>query len=126
MIADKTYDLHSVQVYECAAEGAPLRTDRDAVDLIGKLFETHSNLVVLPTGRLSDDFFELKTGIAGDFIHIFTNYGLRVAIVGDISQHVAESEDLRDCVHKSNRGNQVWFLPTLVDLDERLAGLVQP
>ncbi|HEY5095401.1 MAG TPA: DUF4180 domain-containing protein [Candidatus Eremiobacteraceae bacterium] len=125
-MADKTYDLHSVKVYECAAEGAPLRTDRDAVDLIGKLFETHSNLVVLPTGRLGDDFFELKTGIAGEFIQIFGIYGLRVAIVGDISRHVAESELLRDCVQKSNSGDQVWFLPSLDELDERLAGLEQP
>lgn len=125
-MADKTYDLHNVQVYECAAEGAPLGTDRDAVDLIGRLFETHSNLVVLPTERLDDAFFELKTGIAGEFIHIFTNYGLRVAIVGDISRHVAESEVLRDCVQKSNRGNQVWFFPNLDDLGERLARLEQP
>src|SRR5471030_3046452 len=125
-MADKTYDLHSVQVYECAAEGAPLRTDRDAVDLIGKLFETHSNLVVLPTGRLDDDFFEPKTGIAGEFIRIFANYGLRIAIVGDISRYVAENEVLRDCVHKSNSGDQLWFFPNLADLGERLALLELP
>jgi hypothetical protein len=119
-MADKSYDIHGVRVFECAAEGAPLRNDSDAVDLIGKALEQHANVIVLPTERLDDDFFRLRTRIAGEFIQKFVNYGLRLAIVGDISRHVAESSSLRAFVYESNRGDHVWFVASADDLDKRL------
>jgi len=45
---------------------------------------------------------------------------LRVAIVGDISRYVEESSALRDFVYESNRGDQVWFVPTREKLAERM------
>jgi hypothetical protein len=48
------------------------------------------------------------------------NYRLRLAVLGDISRHVAESTALRDFVYESNQGNQLWFLGGVEELDERL------
>jgi hypothetical protein len=48
-------------------------------------------------------------------------YRLLLVIVGDISQHVEASSALRDFVGETNRGDHVWFLSTLEELDERLA-----
>ena len=39
--------------------------------------------------RLSPDFLRLSTGLAGDVLQKFVNYGLRVAIVGDVSAAAA-------------------------------------
>jgi hypothetical protein len=50
----------------------------------------------------------------------FVNYGVRLAIVGDISAHVAASTPFRDLVYESNRGRQVWFVADLDALDSRL------
>ena len=41
-------------------------------------------------------------------------------ILGDISQHVAQSRALSDFVYEANRGNQVWFVMNLQELHERL------
>jgi hypothetical protein len=46
---------------------------------------------------------------------------MRLAVVGDVSRHVAASTALRDLVFESNRGNQVWFVADLDELDTRLA-----
>jgi len=105
---------------ECAPDGVPLRNDRDAVDLISKAWEHRAVLIAIPTGRLDDDFFRLSTRIAGEIIQKFLIYGLRVAIVGDISRHLNESSALRDFVYESNRGYHVWFLPNLEELEKRL------
>jgi hypothetical protein len=105
-----SYELHGVRVFECAAEGPPLRSDRDAVDLMSEAIAHDARFIVIPAERLSDDFFRLKTLIAGEVIQRFVMYKFRVAIVGDISRYVAESKSFRDFVYESNRGNQCWFV----------------
>jgi hypothetical protein len=117
---DRSYDLHGVRIFEWAAEGAPLRNDRDAADLIPTVWSHRAVLIVLPAERLGDDFFRLNTRIAGEVIQKFLNYSLRLAIVGDISRYLAESTSLRDFVYESNRGNQVWFVESIEELDKRL------
>lgn len=105
-----SYELHGVGIFECAAEGPPLRSDRDAVDLMSEAMGQGARFIVIPAERLSDDFFRLKTHIAGEVIQRFAMYKFRVAIVGDISGYVAESKSLRDFVYESNRGSQCWFV----------------
>ncbi|GLW65311.1 hypothetical protein Arub01_35550 [Actinomadura rubrobrunea] len=104
----------------CPPEGSPLKTEQDALDLIGDAFGSQADTVVIPTERLDDAFFDLSTRNAGGFLQKFVNYGLRVAIVGDISTHLEESNALRAFVAESNRGRDVWFVSTLDDLTARL------
>jgi Domain of unknown function (DUF4180) len=47
-------------------------------------------------------------------------YGLRVAVVGDISRHMKESSSLRAFVYESNRGDRVWFVSNIDELGRRL------
>ena len=104
----------------CPDEGKKLRTDRDAVQLIGEALQAGARMVVIPVERLDDDFFRLRTGAAGEFIQKFVTYKLRLAIVGDISAYVAESSALRDFVYKANRSEHFWFVDTREALDQRL------
>jgi hypothetical protein len=120
---ETSYTLHGLRVLECAPDGKKLRTDRDAVDLIGVAFAQKAEWIVIPVERLEDDFFRLGTRIAGEIIQKFVNYKRRVAIIGDISRHVAESSALRDFVYETNRGDQIWFLASIEELDQRLATL---
>lgn len=93
-----------------AADGAALESERDATDVIGEALGAGAELVAIPASRLSDDFFRLSTRKAGLFIQKFTNYRIRLAIVGDIEAHVAASDALRDFVRESNKGAAVWFV----------------
>jgi hypothetical protein len=43
----------------------------------------------------------------------FQNYRCRFAIIGDISAYTSKSESLRALVRESNRGKDVWFVPTI-------------
>jgi Domain of unknown function (DUF4180) len=116
----RSYELHGVRIYECAAEGSQLRSDRHAVDLMSEAAAHGARFVVIPAERPGDDFFRLKTRIAGEVIQKFVTYGVRVAIVGDIARHLAESNSLRDFVREANRGNQCWFAADLDELSKRL------
>jgi hypothetical protein len=81
------------------AESGKLRTERDATDLIGETLGRGDRMVVIPVERLDEEFFRLRTGIAGAFLQKFVTYRVRVVIVGDISVHIEKSDALRDFVH---------------------------
>ena len=119
-MADVVMDRRGVPVLVCGDDGAPIASTQDALDLIGAAF-SGADLVAIPASRLDERFFALRTGLAGEIMQKFVNYRLRLAIVGDISAHVAASTALRDLVVESNRGTQVWFVADLAELDRRLA-----
>jgi len=108
---DELQPIHDVAVLLCAPDGQVLRTERDAMDIISEALHHGASWVVIPTSRLDDAFFQVRTRIAGDIIQKFVNYRCGIAIVGDISRYTATSSALRDFVRESNRGTQVWFLP---------------
>ena len=105
------------------AESGKLRTERDATDLIGETLGRGDRMVVIPVERLDEEFFRLRTGIAGAFLQKFVTYRVRVVIVGDISAHIEKSDALRDFVHESNRGDHVWFLADRNELEARITAV---
>lgn len=80
-----------------------------------------TRLIVAPASRLDDAFFELKTGIAGEALQKLVNYGMKFAVVGDISAHVAASTSLHDFVVECNRGRDVFFVADMAELEQRVA-----
>ena len=124
MLATKFYELHGVRVLECVPDGTRLQTYNDAVDLVGKTFENRATLIVIPVECLGNEFFQLKTRIAGELIQKFVQYRRHLVIVGDISGFLAESTALRAFVAESNRGKEVWFFASRDELNDRLARAV--
>ncbi|GIG88702.1 DUF4180 domain-containing protein [Plantactinospora endophytica] len=108
-----------VTVLVCDPAGPPVATVQDALDLIGAAF-LGAQVVAVPASRLADDFFSLGTRFAGEVMQKFVNYRLRLAVLGDISRHLAASSALRALVHESNQAEHVWFVADLDALDERL------
>lgn len=100
--------------------GPLLRSEDDARDVIQETFGTGIELAVVPIERLDPDFFVLRTGVAGVFVQKVVQYRLRLAVVGDISAHVAASDALRDWVREVNRGRDILFVPDMAALEERL------
>ncbi len=118
---DQISEINGHTVYLCTAVGPRISTAQDAVDIIGQTWHSRADLVVIPANRFDDGFFNLSTGLAGEFIQKFANYEVALAIIGDIAEHLRASSALQAFVHESNRGRQVWFLHNLSDLAETLA-----
>ncbi|TDB74672.1 DUF4180 domain-containing protein [Micromonospora sp. KC721] len=119
---DVLQDRAGVRVLVCDPAGPPVATEQDALDLIGAAF-LGAHVVAVPTARLDESFFTLGTGFAGEVMQKFVNYRLRLAVVGDISRHLATSAALRALVHESNRAEHIWFVPDLDALDARLTAI---
>ena len=114
--------IHDVPVLMCAPEGETIAGESDALDLIGNAGYQGAAWVVVPVERFDEAFFRLRTRVAGDVIQKFVQYGVRLAVIGDISRHTDASSSLRDFVRECNRSRQTWFLADIDELRERLRG----
>ena len=121
MTADDLEYRQDTPVLMAAPDGPTISSDGDALGLIVSAGSQGAELVVVPVERLSADFFQLDTGLAGAVAQKFVNYRMRLAILGDISDRTEANKPLRDFVVETNRGHQVWFVADTDELDERLA-----
>jgi hypothetical protein len=112
--------LNGVNVLHCASDGPPLDGERAALDLIGDAMGRDAQVVAVPAERMADEFFQLRSGVAGAVMQKFVNYHVRLAVVGDVSHHLAASTALRDFVHETNQGGHIWFLADFDALEEKL------
>jgi hypothetical protein len=115
--------LGGIQLYDVSENGPELRTGQDAVDLMSAASERRASWIAIPVARLGEEFFELRTRIAGEIAQKFAIYGAKVAVVGDISSRVAMSHSLASFVAEANRGESLWFVESHQELEDRLNAL---
>jgi hypothetical protein len=120
-MSDATIARSGARIYVVPASGPPLRGERDALALLGDALGDPPDWIALPVARCGEAFFDLRTRILGEVAQKLVNYGLRLAIVGDVAPHVARSEALAAFVREANRGRQIWFVADLAELERRLA-----
>lgn len=102
------------------SEDIVIATAQDALDLMATLrYEHDCERVILPRACLTGVFFDLKTGIAGEILQKYTNYHIKIAIIGDFSE--IKSKALRDFIYESNQGSGTFFLPDQEAATEALA-----
>lgn len=121
-MTDTLEQINGTAVLVRAADGRPVHTERDVLDLIGDAGYQGAHWVAVPAELLDGGFFDLTTGVAGEFTLKFANYRLGLAVLGDITPYTAASQALRAFVAESNRGGQLWFVADLAELRARLAG----
>jgi PadR family transcriptional regulator, regulatory protein AphA len=94
-------------IIETQTDGKTINNDQDALDLIAACGENGTTLLLLLDGNLSDEFFDLSTGLAGKLLLKFGNYSIRTAAV--ISRHRAEYGKFPEMMIEQNRGNDFRF-----------------
>lgn len=100
----------------------PVITDaQSAIDLLmSAQYDVESKDIVIPKQLVAEDFFVLSTGLAGEVLQKYVNYGGRMAIYGDYSRYT--SKPLRDFMYESNKGRDFFFVSTR---DEAVAALAK-
>jgi hypothetical protein len=74
--------------------------------------------IIIHDKVIHPDFFVLKTGMAGEILQKFSNYRMKLAIIGDFS--LITSNSLRDFIRESNKRGIICFVDSL---DEALSRL---
>jgi len=82
---------------------------QSALDLIATVnYEAGCSRIILNKSAVCEDFFDLKTRLAGDILQKFINYHVKIAIIGDFSGYTSKS--LKDFIYESNKGKDLFFL----------------
>lgn len=113
-------NLNGLNLFFVAAEGPPLSSEQDALDLLGETYGTETDVIVVPVTRFAPDFFDLSTRLAGHFFQKLENYQMRLAILGDISGPMAASKALTDFVGETHRRAHHFFAADTAALEAGL------
>ena len=90
-----------------------------ALDLIATLlYEDNCSHIAINKEAFSDDFFVLRTGMAGDILQKFINFSAKLAIIGDFSGYT--SKPLHDLIYECNRGHSIFFVKDELQAIQRL------
>jgi hypothetical protein len=105
-------------IAELKSKSIVIQNVNDALDLLANANAHESNKIIVSKDNITQNFFDLKTRLAGDILQKFVNYDFHLAIVGDFTQ--TSSRSLRDFIYESNRTGRIVFVSTL---DEAIAKL---
>lgn len=93
---------------------------QDALDLITMAkYEHQANAIIINKEQITEEFFDLKTGLAGDILQKFTSYQTKIAIIGDFTTY--QSKAFHDFIRESNEGQFFFFLSTIQEAIQKLS-----
>ena len=115
----KIHNNNNRCIAELITPGVCIRDVQDAVDLLGNASYQEAQNIIIRKENLSSDFFELKTGFAGEILQKFSNYRMKLAIVGDFSEY--KSKSLNDFIYESNKQGLINFMQNVDEAIRKLS-----
>jgi hypothetical protein len=104
----QAHTVNGIQVAEIIADGIIVSDAETGLDLMGNIYYQNFDALILHEKNITPDFFDLKTGIAGEILQKFSNYRIRLAIIGDFLPY--QSKSIRDFIFESNQHGNINFL----------------
>lgn len=86
--------------------------------LMSAKYDIGTKNIVVDKKLITEDFFILSKGLAGEILQKYVNYGGRIAIYGDYSHYT--SKPLKDFIYESNKDKDVFFVTTRDEAVEML------
>jgi hypothetical protein len=100
--------IHGTEIAEVKDDGILILEVQDALDLMAEAGNLGAERIIIREHNFTQDFFNLKTGLAGEILQKFSNYGMRLAVIGDYSKYTSGS--LKDFIRESNRLGKILFV----------------
>lgn len=102
-----------------AGPGLLIHDAQSALELIAEVwYTTHCDRILADKTTVSEAFFDLRTGVAGEVLQKFSNYQARLAIIGDFQGY--QSKSLAAFIAECNRGGHILFLADEAEALSRL------
>jgi hypothetical protein len=100
--------LNNVIIAEIVSDTLVIKTIEDGLDMPGNLYYQGFDKIIVQEKNITPDFFDLKNGIAGEILQKFSNYRVRLAIVGDFTLYTSKS--IKDFIYESNNMGHINFV----------------
>ena len=113
------HQLNRAVIAEIKSDEILIAETQDALDLMGECYYDGCNKIIIQRKNIIPDFFNLRTGLAGDVLQKFSTYELQLAIVGNYSD--ITSNAFKDFMWESNRQGQIIFVETVEEALEQFS-----
>lgn len=114
-------ELHQInesKIAEVISDELVINNIEDGINLVGNIYYQGVDKLILHERNITPTFFDLKTGIAGEVLQKFSNYRIRLAIVGDFSKYTSKS--LNNFIYESNNSKKINFMADIKEAKEVL------
>ncbi|WP_316748168.1 DUF4180 domain-containing protein [Pedobacter gandavensis] len=108
----------AVKIAEVISDSIIVTTAEEGLQLMVDLYYQDFDKIIIHEPSITPDFFDLKTGIAGEILQKFSNYRVQLVIVGDFIKY--PGAPIKDFIYESNKARQVNFLGSVEEALERL------
>ena len=115
----ETHTINNTKIAEVIAEDVIVKSIEDGSQLVADIYYQDFDRIILYEKNITPLFFDLKTGIAGEILQKFSNFRMRLAIIGKFEKY--ESKSVKDFIFESNKNRQISFVNTLKEGLERLS-----
>lgn len=105
----KIFEVDQQKIAEIESRQLVIHDERDALDIMADASYHGASSLILYETNLNPAFFELRTGFAGEILLKFTNYRMKLAVIGEFEKY--KSNSLQAFMSESNKGNQIFFVP---------------
>jgi len=111
-------NINETHIAEIVSDDLVIKSTQDALGLMADCRYQGAGKIIIHEKNIIPEFFDLKTGIAGEILQKFTTYIVQLAIVGDYSKYTSKS--LRDFIYESNKHGRINFVNTIEEAKEKL------
>ena len=116
----KAIEKNGIRIAEILGDEKVITDVQSALDvLMSAKYEVETKNILIDKNLINEDFFILSTGLAGEILQKYINYGGRIAIYGDYTHYT--SKPLKDFIYESNNGKDIFFVETKEKAVEMLA-----
>lgn len=98
-----------------------IESEADELDLVGACGEYRVQRLLLYAENLSEDFFHLRTGLAGEVLLKFSNYHIKFAAV--LTPELVNQGRFQEMVLEANRSNNQFHV--FYDREQAIEWLVK-
>jgi hypothetical protein len=113
-------EANNHKIAEIVSDEIVINDTQGALDLMADADYYEARRIILSEFNLKPAFFELRTGMAGDILQKFSQYSVKLAIIGEFEKY--KSKSLKAFILESNRGSQIFFVPNRDTAIARLTG----
>lgn len=111
-------EIESKKYIELISTTEPLSTENDALDLVALCWEHETYALMIHYTAFSENFFKLKTKVAGDIIQKFINYRIKAAAI--IPKETIQNVRFKEMAMEINKGEHFRLYESKEEAEEWL------
>lgn len=106
---------NNIKYIEFVSDTWKLSSEQDVLDCISICMENDIYTIMFPSTVLSEDFYNLKTRLAGTALQKFINYHVKVATI--IEDEESYNDRFKEMIMEANKGNDFRTFKNIADAE---------